>query len=330
MGTLREIKIPGDLDVIMQVIVDSFQYPENPDWNLQPDTVATVEETVKNYKRMWPLVKIFGTFSYQLRDILRGYIWEENTKTVGAITLHRNGKDEWQIGNVGVLPEFRRRGIARELVEAGMSYIRQKGGKRIRLQVINGNLPAYNLYLDLGFKDYTGKIYLDYEGDTITPPELPGAYSESHLPRFDWQIPYEHVRQITPESVTRYAQVDPGDFKVPLANRLLMPKLDWAQGIKEELFVYKSRGNEQVVGRSILSLRTKPGGFNSIFARVTPGHPELANYIIGNSLSKCEQHSPGRRIEIRLPSWQTELLDAAHRFGFLERKEFREMVCFCE
>ncbi len=325
--SIRAMQLPNDFDLVKDLLLASFQYPENPEWNLESDKVESIEEMVQNYKRMWPLVRFLGLFSAQLRDSFRGFIWEKDGQAVGMVTVHRSSSDEWTIGNVGVLPAYRRRGIARTLIAASMDLFQQHGCERVYLQVIDGNVPAYQLYLDLGFEDYTGKIALEHPGESSSSPELPGDYVESPMKRFDWQTRYGHERQITPAEVTKYSPVREKDFQVPLVRRVLAPRFDKAGGIEKAQFVFRLKSDSQVVGRSSVDLRTRPGGVNSAFARLTPGHPELATYMLAHILRLCHQHSPDRRIVMDCPRWQAELLEAAEQAGFTRRLEFRQMAC---
>lgn len=78
-----------------------------------------------------------------LRNIIQGYVWDENSKSVGSIMVQQRGSsNSWVIGNVGVLPEYRRRGIARALIEASLERISNLGGKVAILSVIDGNVAA--------------------------------------------------------------------------------------------------------------------------------------------------------------------------------------------
>lgn len=52
-----------------------------------------------------------------MRDALHGFIYQDDGKPVGMINFTRQGNDEWLIGSVTVQPTYRRRGIARKLVE---------------------------------------------------------------------------------------------------------------------------------------------------------------------------------------------------------------------
>ncbi len=59
------------------------------------------------------------------------------------------------IGNMYVLPEFRRMGVASALMDRVFEYVKSKGGTHVRLNVMASNTPAYNLYEKRGFVDYS-------------------------------------------------------------------------------------------------------------------------------------------------------------------------------
>jgi ribosomal protein S18 acetylase RimI-like enzyme len=56
-----------------------------------------------------------------------------------------------QIGGVGTLPQYRRRGLGRQCVSALCQHCFSKGVGHIILFTANTNIPAQNLYRSLGF-----------------------------------------------------------------------------------------------------------------------------------------------------------------------------------
>jgi [ribosomal protein S18]-alanine N-acetyltransferase len=84
---------------------------------------------------------------------------EAATKVAGFATFHQLF-DEADLRNLAVAPEYRRRGVARALIEAACDRLRQTGTKRLFLEVRVSNEPALSLYQALGFvlnsrrKDY--------------------------------------------------------------------------------------------------------------------------------------------------------------------------------
>jgi ribosomal protein S18 acetylase RimI-like enzyme len=70
---------------------------------------------------------------------------------VGAANLGLRGTDAW-IGGVGVVPEERRHGVGRLLMEAVHDQARARGVERVWLEVIVDNTPAIALYERLGYE----------------------------------------------------------------------------------------------------------------------------------------------------------------------------------
>lgn len=53
---------------------------------------------------------------------------------------------------LGIHPAYRGRGLAKELISWAITDAKQRGQKAIRLDVLEGNLPAERLYPTLGFQ----------------------------------------------------------------------------------------------------------------------------------------------------------------------------------
>ena len=60
--------------------------------------------------------------------------------------------DEGHITNVAVHPDFRGKGVGRQLMQAAMDLARLQGGVRITLEVRVSNYVAQGLYTSLGYK----------------------------------------------------------------------------------------------------------------------------------------------------------------------------------
>lgn len=95
-------------------------------------------------------------------DFLSGFVWEENGKIVGNITVNRTslGSRRWLISNLAVAAEYQGRGIARSLMYAGLELVKEHNGISISLQVRADNAPARHLYDALNFKGVSGTTYL--------------------------------------------------------------------------------------------------------------------------------------------------------------------------
>lgn len=61
------------------------------------------------------------------------------------------GRDECAVAQLGVLPEFRRRGVGRALLARAGEFAQEKRKKRLSLWVDESNTPAVRLYESEGF-----------------------------------------------------------------------------------------------------------------------------------------------------------------------------------
>ena len=112
----------------------------------------------------WPLIDLVAVLTFpgiiRLKAVVDG-------KMVGFVASDlRRGQDLAWIVTIGVLPAFRRRGIARELMYACEARLT---AKRIRLSVRRNNLPAIELYQTEGYAqvDIWGNYYADGEDALI-------------------------------------------------------------------------------------------------------------------------------------------------------------------
>lgn len=112
--------------------------------------------------RLRPLLWWMVYSSADHSDFLSGFVWEEDGKIVGNITVNRTspGSRRWLISNVAVDENYQGRGIARSLMYAGMELVNEYNGLSISLQVRSDNEPAKHLYETLNFSKISGTTYL--------------------------------------------------------------------------------------------------------------------------------------------------------------------------
>ena len=76
--------------------------------------------------------------------------------------------EEAQILNIAVAPEFRRKGVARMLMELAIRLAREKGAENLVLEVRESNAAAIALYGGYGFQRYfIRKGYYEGKEDAI-------------------------------------------------------------------------------------------------------------------------------------------------------------------
>lgn len=85
---------------------------------------------------------------------------------VAVALLAKREKRGW-IGGVGVIPEFRGKGIGRLIMQEILHVATTDGLEAVELEVIEGNIAAYNLYLSLGFQALRKLLII--ETHTVSP-----------------------------------------------------------------------------------------------------------------------------------------------------------------
>lgn len=323
---IRPFQLPQDLDLMVSLVMDGFQYPENPEWSVQEDEKQGMIDSINGAKRLWPLFRIMRAVSPVFRDILCGFIAEEENKPVGLINYMRQRKEpEWYIGNVTVLPAYRRRGIARNLVETTLNELRNSDTKIVFLNVVAGNNPAFNLYKEMGFEAFAMSSEYDYQkDDPVAQYPLPDGYVLSPLKTFDWQSRFTLAKRITPEHITRYEPVTETRYRVPFIMPIFGKLFELAGGSHSERFAVHSP-NGEIVGVGRYSYRTRMGGINSANVSVDPDYPGLAEFILSYLLSNMQKVSPGHRIEISFEDWQLSLIESAETLGCEKRFDAHRM-----
>lgn len=96
---------------------------------------------------------ILWRFDPFLARLTPGYVWEEEGRVIGNVTLLPTGsKARFLVANVAVHPDFRRRGIARLLMATVHEEVARRNGEQILLQVDYDNRAALDLYHSLGYE----------------------------------------------------------------------------------------------------------------------------------------------------------------------------------
>lgn len=97
-----------------------------------------------------------------------------NNEVVGYICMFHLF-EEGELLNIAVSPDFRKRGIAQQLINKMFEIFKQKNVTRITLEVRESNVNAKNLYLKNGFKP------IGIRKNYYTLPLENGIVMEKHL-----------------------------------------------------------------------------------------------------------------------------------------------------
>ncbi len=126
---------PGDASTLTEAQNAAFE----GSWGFCPNTVDQIE-----YRSQMPNTSNQGIIILNNGEKTAGYCWtclspmEANTRGV--------------IGMIGVVPDYRGRGISRTILLASMEHLRSLDVADIGLQVDGSNTPATRLYTSVGFE----------------------------------------------------------------------------------------------------------------------------------------------------------------------------------
>jgi ribosomal protein S18 acetylase RimI-like enzyme len=322
---IRAIRLPADADVVANLLPAAFQYPENPEWSLTRDEAQAIVDMMRSAKRLGFLLVPLALVSSSLRDAFGGFIWEEDGMPIGLVSVSRLGTGgTWTIGNVAVLPDYRRRGLARLLVEAAIARARERGGKNVVLDVIAGNLPAYELYRRLGFEHFNTSTELEYtRGDAPQTPALPAGYRANRLSIFDWRQTFALTARITPAAVQRFRPVDAAELKMPLPLRIPFRLVVALSGSHPEKMAIVADSPREVAG--LITYEARRRGINQCELFLDPAHAAVGPYHAARTIQGIRAVSPRGAIQVSIPTWEHHLLDAALAAGFGRRLEMHAL-----
>ena len=132
--TARSFK-PGDATLLTEVQNSAFA----ASWGFSPNTVEQIE-----YRSSMVNMSHKGICFLLDGEKAAGYCW--------TCLVPVNGSIRGIIGMIGVVPDYRGRGISRPILAAGMESLRSQDVADIGLQVDSSNTPGVRLYTSVGFE----------------------------------------------------------------------------------------------------------------------------------------------------------------------------------
>ncbi|MGD8822335.1 MAG: GNAT family N-acetyltransferase, partial [Anaerolineales bacterium] len=131
-----------------------------------------------------------------------GFVWRADGMVVGNASLMPVDRraSRYVIANVAVHSEYRRKGIARSLVEACLERCRENHARELLLQVERENHAAQVLYASLGFKAITTRTKWVRPNSLGVQLETGGIKVRGRHP-LEWRQQYDMAQRLYPEGV---------------------------------------------------------------------------------------------------------------------------------
>lgn len=79
------------------------------------------------------------------------FLFHQDDIPVGYFSLLKCRDEEWELNNLAVLPEHRHLGIGKAMVDYAVATVKNYGGAKISIGIIEENTLLKNWYLKLGF-----------------------------------------------------------------------------------------------------------------------------------------------------------------------------------
>jgi ribosomal-protein-alanine acetyltransferase len=121
-------------------------------YRIRPATVADVPAIAAIeracFSDPWTAAGIAETIQY---GTARAYVAVDSVRVVGYVMARISG-EEAEILNLAVLPDDRRRGLARQLLTAGLAALVESKVADVYLEVRESNAGAIALYQGFGFR----------------------------------------------------------------------------------------------------------------------------------------------------------------------------------
>jgi ribosomal protein S18 acetylase RimI-like enzyme len=213
----RRARFPQDVPQITRLIDLGFgQVLDYSSRRMLRDVSAVAERG----ELVWNLSHRFGIL--QPEEWAFASVWDEAGRITGNVTITRRIPERaaWLISNVAVHPEFRRRGIAREMVRHALGSIRQEGGRNVYLQVDAVNESALRMYREIGFAELGGRTswLRPREERRITQSEAAAGSTLTFAPRktAEWAEEFGLWRVVSPHGTA---------WNTPLTEQALRPSL---------------------------------------------------------------------------------------------------------
>lgn len=232
-----------------------------------------------------------------------GFVWEEDGRIVGNLTLLGSEVfGRYLIANVAVHPDYRRRGIARALLQEALDHIILWGGRTMMLQVESVNEPAITLYRTSGFHilGTMNRWQASPSNLRYVPVQANSVGQFRTLSQRDWRAAYQLDRAIVHPDLNWPAPPSPDFYKTGLWRSLV----DFLNGRKSSAWVAELRpgakGVRELIG--LVSINSEWGRPIWLRTRVNPSWQEEVEPSLLNTAIKHLKRVRGGTIRMNHPA----------------------------
>ena len=202
-GPIRPFNPARDLNALADLIQVCFG----------PELTLTNSHIVRDLRQL----ALAGPLMWAVNNvtpIFGGFVWMDGDRLVGNASIFRaHGPRAWTIANVAVLPEYRGRGIAGQLVDATLDYLRDLSARQVLLQVRVDNDAAQAIYRHRGFVAYDRTVELFYPRGPWPVILSPKSERLRRVHSRDARSLYSLAAACMPDAAKRVRPPDPAEFR---------------------------------------------------------------------------------------------------------------------
>ena len=224
-----------------------------------------------------------------------GYIWEENSKIIGNITLiflKKKNQNIYFVANVAVDPQYRNHGIARKLTKRALQHAREHNGKSVLLQVREDNPGAIHLYDSLGFFEINRRTSWGLDHHPTSLPANVSSVVVKNRSSESWPQQKKWLEQIYPEKVTWFLPFQLSKHEPGFFNSLSR----WLNS--ESIHFWEAKDGNRLIG--LASLEAVNPYQDYLWIATSPAFEELAIPALVSAIARRNSHPD--RIVLNYPA----------------------------
>lgn len=255
--------------------------------------------------------KLFG------KEPIKFLVAEVNQRLVGTAMVNNRGKVGY-ISTVMVHPTYRRKGIARRLMKNALDYIQKRNLKRAVLHVVSTNVPAKNLYTELGFREFEKTAHLVANMDHFPQAENVEGVQIRDFQKNDTDAVYELIKASEDPKNLKIFDFNKKDLKTPFVQRVF-------HFSTESKIVALHRNTLIGYAQAICTTPNEAGRIRNIQVCPEMRSKGIEEMLINAAINEIEKVGT-KKITATASLERPELIAAMKRFGFKKHLEMEGMV----
>lgn len=278
-----------------------------------------VIQGIRSAAFLGPLIGVVAALVPTLRQALQGFVWVHRGRVVGNVNWGRvPGVQGYVISNVAVHPDRRRRGIARRLMERALEDLEAGGASLVSLEVDHDNLPAHQLYTDLGFETVGARTELRWH-EWVAPRTPSDERDVVPLSEDRWPGYEALVASAVSESERELGAPEEIGIRAGWVRRLVTAAgwrrlTGWAVERSQELQAAVTVRNDPLAGRARLVMVVRP----EVRGKVEPA-------LLERALATLARPGRARTRALLYPSY-AEGVDSLRGAGFVPIRTLERMM----